>query len=253
MKRQQRHLWWSGPCLAAMLCGLGVTASMAVQAAGEESHAAVQAAHDGHSPQPEHSAGEHGTHQGLFNQGVGEARPAKVRLHDLTLVDQAGTPYRFASQLVGDWLVALNIFYSDCTTVCPVTSAIFAQLQTRLGDRLGREVRLLSLTVDPITDTPARLYAQAAAYGARPGWFWITGEKSRVDQVLDGLGLYAADFREHPAAVVVGDGRTGTWHRFYGFSSPEQILEQLNRLLAAREAVPERGRGTLAGGGTGNE
>jgi protein SCO1/2 len=59
---------------------------------------------------------------------------------------------------------------------------------------------------------------------------FLTGQKGSVDRVLEGLGLYSADFAAHPAAFLVGDGKSGQWTRFYGFASPEQILGKVNEL-----------------------
>jgi protein SCO1/2 len=204
--------------------GFAALLPLAAGAAG-----ATDPQHQGMSPD------KHAEHRTLFNNPVKPAKKVKVDLRDLELVDQEGRRGMFASELIGDKLVALNIFYSDCTTVCPVTSAIFAQLQDRLGERMDREVRLISLTVDPITDTPPRLKAYSRKHGTKPGWFWMTGSKPAMDEVLDGLGLYSADYTEHPAAVLVGDSLSGEWRRFYGFSSPAQILDQLNLLQAKRQ------------------
>jgi protein SCO1/2 len=159
-----------------------------------------------------------------------------LKFKDLPLVDQEGRQVRLMSDLVGDRIVVMNFVYTTCTTVCPVLSALFTQVQDRLGDRLGREVLLVSITVDPLRDTPERLKAYAEARGAKPGWFWLTGAKPSVESVLDGLGAYSPRFEDHPAMVLVGDGRQGQWSRFFGFPSPDRILEQVDGLLAARHA-----------------
>jgi len=141
---------------------------------------------------------------------------------------------RFKTEVVGDRIVVLDFVYTTCTTVCPVLSALFSQLQGKLGDRLGRDVFLVSVTVDPNRDTPARLKAYAAKHGAGEGWTWLTGDKSSVDRVLKGLEAYTANFEDHPSQVMVGDGRSGVWTRFYGFPSPAQILAKVDELAAAR-------------------
>lgn len=163
---------------------------------------------------------------------------ARVSLIDNALIDQNGHPARFASELIGDRLVVATTVYTTCTTVCPITSAILSRLQTLLGDRLDSEVRLLSVSVDPGTDTPARLKAMAARYHARPGWYWLTGNKALVDEVLEGLGAYSADFTAHPSVFLIGDGRRGSWRRVYGFASPTSLLARLDELARARSRPP---------------
>ena len=108
---------------------------------------------------------------------------------------------------------------------------------TPFGDQLGDDVALVSVSIDPTRDTPQRLKAYAARYQARPGWIWLTGGKRTMDEVLDGLGAYSPNFADHPSMVLVGDGRSGEWSRFFGFPSPDRIMDQVNTLQAARQTA----------------
>ena len=157
-----------------------------------------------------------------------------VVLSDLELTDQDGRPRRLKSDVIGDKLVAMTFVYSSCTTICPIYSALFTQIQELLGDRLERDVVLVTLTLDPGTDIPPRLKREAKKYSAKPGWTYLTGDKGNVDQVLRGLDAYFADFTQHPPMALIGDGRTGTWKRYNGFPQPEQVVSMLDQLEAAR-------------------
>jgi protein SCO1/2 len=150
-------------------------------------------------------------------------------------VDQRGNPVKFQSEAIGGRIVVIDFIYTRCTTVCPVLSQVLALVQDGLGDRLnGRDIRLVSISVDPAADTPERLNAFAVRFGAGPAWRWLTGRKHDIDRVLDGLGAYTPDFADHPSMVLVGDGRDGGWTRFYGFPSPDLILTKINELVARR-------------------
>ena len=162
---------------------------------------------------------------------------AAVKLLDLALLDQEGNPRKFASEAIGDKVVVIDFIYTRCTTACPLISVLFAKLQEPLRERLGKEVRLISLSLDPATDTPARLQEQARRYRALPGWLWLTGEKPQVDLVLKGLGAYTANFTEHPPQVLIGDGRRGGWTRYYGLPDPARILARVEDLLRARRTA----------------
>jgi len=164
-----------------------------------------------------------------------ESRPVQVKLQDLQLVDQNGKKVRFRSDVIGDKLVAIDVFFSTCGLVCPILSAIFADLQDQLGDRLGRDVLLVSITVDPKTDVPRRLKEYATRWDAKPGWIFLTGEKHDVDRVLEGIGAYTVDFASHPTMILVGDGRSGDWTRFYGFATPDQVMGRIRELTTARQ------------------
>ena len=158
----------------------------------------------------------------------------KVKLLNPELLDQNGAQVRFASDIVGDRIMALNFIYTDCSTACPVASAIFSKLQNRLGEKLKQDVRMVSLSINPATDTPERLKAYAERFHAEREWVWLTGEKARVDALLKGLGVYNADYTNHASVILVGDPTRGVWTRFNGFSSPDAIAARIDELLVAR-------------------
>jgi protein SCO1 len=182
-------------------------------------------------------------HDAHHHAAAADANPkaARVTLHDIQLVDVDGQTIRFKSEVVGSRIVVVGFIYTSCTTICPVTSAVLADVQKRLieklGQRFGHEVRLITLTVDPATDTSQRLKAYAANFASpAAGWLWLTGAKPQVDRVLTGLGAYAADFTRHSGAVLVGDARSGDWMRFYGIPNPSEIVDRVDQLLAARSS-----------------
>jgi protein SCO1/2 len=162
------------------------------------------------------------------------AGQVEVRLVDAPLVDQDGQPRRLASDVVGDRLVVLSFVFTTCTTICPIISSRLTQLQERLGDRLGGEVRMVSISIDPRRDTPARLKAYAQRHQAGPGWLHLTGEPDDVEQALRGLGVASTTPAAHAPVTLVADGRTGTWTRLNGFPSLDLIVAQLDALAQAR-------------------
>ena len=113
--------------------------------------------------------------------------------------------------------------WAPCTTICPILDSILVGLQDKLtGGR--RSVRLVTVSIDPLTDTPARLRQHARKLGARPDWTFITGKKPNIDRILTGLGMYSPDIMSHSPAIVVGDPTTGTWKKLYGFPSKDKVL-----------------------------
>jgi protein SCO1/2 len=172
-------------------------------------------------------------HDGTHHHDAAPAG-AKVVLQDVPLVDASGRRVRLAQDVIGDRIAVVNFIYTTCTTICPVSSATFQQLQKRLAATLGSEVVLVTVTVDPLRDTPQRLREYAARYDARAGWIWLTGAKPDVDRVLKGFGAYTANFEDHPAMVLIGDARAASWTRFYGFPSVERLAARVEELGAAR-------------------
>ena len=182
--------------------------------------------------QSDHSQHEH--HKQARKEATTRSE-ASVELLDRVLSDQHGRRLNFRDEAVKERIMVIGFIYTSCTTVCPVVSALFSQVQQKLAERLGDEVGLLSLTLDPVTDTPQRLHAYSARYGASPDWLWLTGDKATVDEVLTGLGAYTANFEDHPAMMLVGDAATNRWTRFFGFTDPAKLIAEVDRLAELRQ------------------
>jgi len=174
-------------------------------------------------------------HHAPQQQGAEKPAAVQVKYGDTVLTDQNGRKVKLKSEVLGDKLVVMDFAYTNCTTVCPVLTALMAQVQTQLGEAAGKEVALVTITVDPARDTPARMKEYAAKHGAKPGWLWLTGPTGTVNEVLKGFDAYAPNFEDHPPLVLVGDTKTGEWTRFFGFSDPKDIVAKVNELRAARQ------------------
>lgn len=163
------------------------------------------------------------------------AAATQIRFPDEALYDQDGRPVKLVSDVVGDRLVVMDFVFTSCTTICPLLSGIMSGVQEGLGDE-GGDVSLVSVTVDPARDTPARLKAYAQKWKAKPGWTFLTGERDAVKRVLEAAGAYTADFTAHPPMVLVGDGKSGKWTRLNGFPKRTQVLAELSALRQRRAA-----------------
>lgn len=166
---------------------------------------------------------------------------ARVEVPDVELVDQDGKAVRVRSLLQSGKPVVVSFVFTTCTTVCPMISTIVSRVQDRLGERAGRDVRLVSITVDPGRDTPSRLKAYAGRHHAGPGWTWLTGGRGTVEQVLRGMGAYTPNFADHPPMVLVGNG-AGAWTRLNGFPSQGDIVARVEAYAAAPASREDRAR-----------
>jgi len=179
----------------------------------------------------------HAKHRAMMKQkSEPVAESADVDLRDGLLLTQHGEEVLFVTDVIGDNIVVMDFVYTTCTTICPVLSALFTQVQTKLGDEVGNGVTLVSMSVDPVRDTPQRLKAYSAKHRAGDGWLWLTGPKSVVEDVLVGVGAYTTNFEDHPSMVLVGDGVTGEWQRLFGFPNPDRIVSIVNEMRARRES-----------------
>lgn len=149
--------------------------------------------------------------------------PMKLQIPDVTVFDQDGNKVKFVTDLLRDKTVAINFIFTTCTTICPPLAATFRRVQQDMGERVGRDVRLISISVDPVTDVPERLKAFATKFKAGPGWTFVTGGKFEINQLLKALGAAVADKNDHTPMVLVGNDAAGYWTRTYGLA-PVPVL-----------------------------
>lgn len=192
-------------------------------------HSAHMHMHAGHAD----AAHMHAPHEATA------AGKVRVKLREAELVDADGRKVKFVSGAMGDRFVVIDFVYTTCTTVCPMQSALLAAVQKRLGERVGRDVALITVTVDPVRDTPLRMKELATRFGAKPGWTFLTGTTQSVEEVLKAFEVYTPNFVDHPPAVLVGDARTGEWFRFVGFPRADEIVARMADLQAARAVEGE--------------
>ena len=114
--------------------------------------------------------------------------------------------------------------------------ATFGKLARDLGER---GVRLISVSVDPVNDTPERLAAWAGKFGSSADWTLVTGEKQDVDGLLRALGVFTADKSNHSPLILLGNDRTGTWRRVHGLSSIETIRSAIDSVREVPDDQPK--------------
>ena len=178
----------------------------------------------------------HGDHKAHAAPAERPPSSIKLTLPDAMLVDQDGRKLRLRSDAMAGRIVVVDFIYTTCTTICPIFTATMASLQEKLGDLAGREVQLITVTVDPARDTPRRLKEYAGKHHAKlEGWSFLTGSKQDVDSVNKAFGTYTPNIDDHPPMVLVGDTANGQWTRFYGFPSAGELETRARQLLAARK------------------
>lgn len=147
------------------------------------------------------------------------------QIPDVPVADQNGKQLNFYKDLVAGKVVAINFIFTTCTAICPSLSATFRRVQQELGELVGRDVWLISVSVDPTTDTPERLKEFAAKFKAGPGWTFVTGERANIDLLLRALGVGISDKNDHTPMVLIGNEASGSWTRAYGLSPPAALAK----------------------------
>lgn len=166
---------------------------------------------------------------------------SRLTIPDVELVDQHGKRVRFYSDLVEGRVVAIETVFTTCTTICPMMGANFSKLSRLLGSQDRGRVNLISISVDPITDTPEMLDRWSRQFGpAGQDWTLLTGSKDDIDRLLKALEIFTPDKQEHSPVVLIGDDGTGEWARASALLSPSRLADLLQarlKLASGRPAV----------------
>jgi mono/diheme cytochrome c family protein len=131
--------------------------------------------------------------------------------------------------------VVISFIFTSCKDICPMTTARLAQVEEKLGDSVGRDIFIYSISVDPETDTPERMKKYAEAFHAGPGWSFLTGKLADIRAINGKLGERMQSLTEHRNEIVLGNDATGEWTR-------DNVFGDLERLLAAIRSMDPKWR-----------
>jgi len=160
---------------------------------------------------------------------------ARSYFTDLPVVAQDGKERRFFSDVLKDKIVLIYLFYTECKDICPVVNQTIAAVQDLLGDRVGTDITLISITTDPARDTPPVVKKYSEYFGPGLGWLFLTGEKQNIETIVRRLGQTASDPTDHVALLTVGDVAKGKWTKLRPTASEKEIAEMLRLLAGDRQ------------------
>jgi cytochrome oxidase Cu insertion factor (SCO1/SenC/PrrC family)/mono/diheme cytochrome c family protein len=178
--------------------------------------------------------------------------PARSEVRDedyftnLPLITETGEEVAFFDDMLKDRIVVVNFFYTSCTDLCSLSTARLAQVYDWLGERMGRDVFFVSITLDPENDTPEKLATFAEGFNIDKGWTFLTGSRENIDTIRFKLGEKARALNLHRSDMVIGNARTGVWRRSSVMGSLTVALESILELDPAYAATPKLGAEDLA-------
>ena len=153
----------------------------------------------------------------------------KYTVPDVVLVNQKGAKVPFKSFLETDKPVMLDFIYGTCTTICPVLSASFVNLQQKLGADV-QNVRLVSISIDPENDTPKVMKEYLKKYRAKPGWDFFTGSRADIDQVMRAFSAYIPNKMSHFPLTLIRSPKDGRWIRINGLMGSSELMDEYTRV-----------------------
>ena len=164
-------------------------------------------------------------------------KPAEKYFTDVELINQDGKKVHFYSDVLKGKTVIVNAFFTSCTSVCPPMNRNMEKIQEALGERVGRDVFLVSMTVDPETDTPARMKEYAKKFHAGSGWLFLTGKKENLDWALYKLGQYVENKDDHQTVLIIGNEPTGLWKKAFGMANVAELVQVVESVVNDKGAT----------------
>jgi len=159
------------------------------------------------------------------------AQAGPFRFPNVPLTTHEGKVVRFYDDLVRDKVVVINFVYTSCKDSCPAETARLKQIYNELDGRVGRDIFMYSISIDPDHDTPEVLNDFTRKFRIGPGWLFLTGTEADTTLLRKRLGLYLEDIQQddaidHNISFIVGNDKTGKWIKRSPFDDPK-ILANL--------------------------
>jgi len=173
---------------------------------------------------PVHDRSAHMARMAATARAASQPRRASYEAPAVQVLDQFGREIAFDKALDDGRPVILNFIFTSCTTICPVMSQIFMQVQARLAAG-SAHVHMVSVSIDPEYDTPARLLAYARQCGAGAQWDFYTGSTESSVAIQKAFDAFRGDKMNHEAVTLVRGARGKSWLRLDGFVNPETIVD----------------------------
>ncbi|MBL4708644.1 MAG: SCO family protein, partial [Flavobacteriales bacterium] len=162
-----------------------------------------------------------------FNKDKG----AESYFTNVKLKNQNGEEMELYNDLLKDKIVIINPFFAECTGTCPVMNRTMEKIQQHLGDRLGKDVLILSITVDPDNDQPESLKDYAKRFNAKEGWYFLSGDKENVQLALKKLGKDVPNRESHDTILLIGNVSTRLWKKANGLAPADEIIKVLESVI----------------------
>jgi cytochrome oxidase Cu insertion factor (SCO1/SenC/PrrC family) len=162
------------------------------------------------------------------------AAEAKARTYftNLEVIDQNGQRLDFYDDVLKDKVVAINFIFTNCQGACPLMTKNLTFVRDMMDGEVGKSVHFVSISIDPIRDTPAAMKAFAQTHDAdHAGWTWITGDPDKLAAIVKKLGSYTDDPEAHTTQMLAANVRTAHWTKIAPNVPPQGVVERLKTLI----------------------
>ena len=171
----------------------------------------------------------HAHHRMMMEKKDYKVDKAEYAIPDVVLTSHKGEQTRLPQLLNGDKPVMLNFIFTTCTTICPVLSASFHQVQEILGE--DQSVSMISITIDPEYDTPEQLMKYAKRFEAKDNWQFFTGSYKDVVTVEKAFDIFRGSKMNHEPITLIRGQAASAWTRIDGLASAEDIIKEYRIIM----------------------
>ena len=158
----------------------------------------------------------------LSATGIARAQPVKLIEMPVTIA-ATGAKSRLVSDIMRDRVVVLNFMFLGCGSSCPQQAAILSRVQSSLGPRMAREVVFVSITMSPMTDTPAKLAEYARNFHAGPAWHFVVGSFADTQRLRAAFDASSGRIEDHPPVFAIGRAIAPRWTTLFGAPRPAAL------------------------------
>lgn len=155
---------------------------------------------------------------------------------DIQLISQDGKSVSLRQQMDDGRPVVLNFMYTSCTTTCPMLTQTLSVFQGKLGEQL-KNAHLMSISIDPEQDTPARLREYAKKFHAGTEWQFYTGTLAASLAAQHAFDVYRGDKMSHTAVTLLRAAPGAPWLRVEGLVTADELARDYRDVTAAKLAA----------------
>lgn len=168
------------------------------------------------------------------------ASEAKARdyFSNVELVDQNGRSLKFYDEVLKDNIVVISFIFTNCQSACPLMTRNLTMIRDMLREDERRAIQFVSISIDPLRDTPSAMKEFAQKHDAdNGGWLWLTGQPDDVNFVTKRLGTYTDDPEMHTTTLLAANVPNAHWTKIEPNVPPNGVAARL-RLLVEENAAP---------------
>lgn len=156
-----------------------------------------------------------------------------------------GKEVRFYDDLIHGKHVVINMMYADCQGLCPTMTANLVKVQQLLKDRIGKDIFMYSITLQPEKDTPKALKEYVEMHGVEKGWLYLTGRPADIEALRRKLGFTDPDPERdkdkanHIGLLRIGNELTDVWIATPAVAKPHNVVKRILWLETPKDFRPE--------------